>query len=619
MKKLLIVLAALLALVSCRKSPADIPHPRLIIDKEAMENIRAAVAKGENAPLVSLHEACLEYAENTLALPPVEYKKDVSNKRILAQSRLALARILSESYAFRFTGEGRFLDRAELELRTVCGFVDWNPSHFLDVGEMALAVAIGYDWLYDELSDQMRDKILFALREFAFAPSKDYDYAWFYRRQNNWNQVCNAGLICAAIATWESNPEESRALVDRMPDGNRETMTLSYTPDGNYAEGPGYWEYGTMFEAIMLTVLESCLGTDFGLGGIEGFDKTPYYILYSVGTTGKNYNYYDNGWIGIPHSAMWYFAAREDDPSLLYRELQMMEAGEYGPRKNLLFPLLIYFASKIDFTAVAPPAAPLYYGRGETPVVMVRTGWDNPMKDSYLALKGGKAITNHGHMDVGSFVYDACGIRWAMDFGSQYYAPVEAAFKPLGLQFWDKKQDAGRWLLFRYNNRQHNTLTINGHDHLITGFAPLVDVYESGDRLGGCVDISAAFGEDLEKAVRGISLRRESPGSDWYLEVCDTLAAPAGAPAAVRWTMVSEAAPTVVPGGILLEKDGYKMLLSCSGASVKYRTWPSDPLAYDSPVAHIDAPNPGTAICGFEFTLPAGSSVEICTTLKIIE
>jgi hypothetical protein len=31
-------------------------------------------------------------------------------------------------------------------------FSDWNPSHFLDVAEMTAALAIGYDWLYEEVS-----------------------------------------------------------------------------------------------------------------------------------------------------------------------------------------------------------------------------------------------------------------------------------------------------------------------------------------------------------------------------------------------------------------------------------------------------------------------------------
>ncbi len=51
--------------------------------------------------------------------------------------------------AWKMDEDSRFLDRAVAELDAVCAFSDWNPSHFLDLAEMSLAVSIGYDWLYN--------------------------------------------------------------------------------------------------------------------------------------------------------------------------------------------------------------------------------------------------------------------------------------------------------------------------------------------------------------------------------------------------------------------------------------------------------------------------------------
>ncbi len=613
MNKLITVLALTVALCACRKDPASLPHPRLFMDDATFSHMCGMIEDGSNAPLVTLHEACMEYAEGTLDTQPVKYEKDQSGKRILSQSRLALVRIWADAYAYRFSSDRRFLDRAELEMNAVCSFPDWNPSHFLDVAEMTLAVAIGYDWLYDSLKSQTRDLALKALREFAFEESKDYEHAWFYRRYHNWNQVCNAGLVAGALATWEDNPDVSKELVRLAAESNLPCMVESYTPDGNYAEGPGYWESGTMYEAIMLTLMEQCLGTDYGLGEVEGFDKTPLYILYSTGATGKTFNYYDNSEARSLHSAMWYFAARAKDASLLYNELQLMAEGKYNGTRALLFPLLMLYASQLEFPeSVPPPSAPVFYGHGQTPVVMVRTGWNFSPEDRYLGVKGGKAISNHGHMDVGSFVYDAYGIRWAKDLGAEPYARIESAFQSMGLDFWDKFQDAGRWMLFRYNNRQHNTLTVNGHDHLIKGFAPLLEVYDSPERMGGRFDLTEAFGGELAKAVRCVSLRDDG---EQYLEIVDSLRAPAS-DAAVCWNMVTEAEPTIIDGGILLSKEGVRLLLSCEGAPVKYFVRSGNPSDYDSPVAHIDSPNPGVSICGFELTLPPETSATLTTTLR---
>ena len=44
-------------------------------------------------------------------------------------------------------------------------FPDWNPQHFLDVGEMTMALAIGYDWLYDSLQPDTRRVVREAIIE----------------------------------------------------------------------------------------------------------------------------------------------------------------------------------------------------------------------------------------------------------------------------------------------------------------------------------------------------------------------------------------------------------------------------------------------------------------------
>ena len=62
--------------------------------------------------------------------------------------------------AYRLYGDRRHLDRCLAEMRAVSAFQDWNPRHFLDVAEMSLALALGYDWLYGDLSEE--DRNLFA-------------------------------------------------------------------------------------------------------------------------------------------------------------------------------------------------------------------------------------------------------------------------------------------------------------------------------------------------------------------------------------------------------------------------------------------------------------------------
>jgi hypothetical protein len=125
------------------------------------------------------------------------------------------------------------------------------------------------------------------------------------------------------------------------------------------------------------------------------------------------------------------------------------------------------------------------------------------------------------------------------------------------------------------------------------------------------MDLTPVFWGDLTLAERTAVLCDEK-----YLEVSDRLAAPAERPAAVRWTLVSEAEPALTSEGIVLSKNGVRMLLHTEGGPVEYRIWSSDPKDYDSPLREVDSPNPGTWICGYETRLEPGQSVTLVTTLK---
>lgn len=56
------------------------------------------------------------------------YKLDDSNKRILDVSRDALLRIFTCAYAYRMTGENKYLLKAERDMNAVCNFSDWNAK-----------------------------------------------------------------------------------------------------------------------------------------------------------------------------------------------------------------------------------------------------------------------------------------------------------------------------------------------------------------------------------------------------------------------------------------------------------------------------------------------------------
>ena len=606
-----------LAVVTAQNAPDSLAlpaHPRLLMNAGEFEAMKAKIAASPDSPLAMIHSLVMAGADKIVnGRETLEFRLDESGKRLLQVSRKALTHIYFCAYAYRYTSDFRYLEQADNDLRAVCSFTSWNPSHFLDVAEMAAAVAIGYDWLYDALSDETKELAVKAIRDFAFVPAKDAGYAWYRTSESNWNQVCNGGLTLAALALMDVCPEAAQAVLDDALLTNMPVMNKIYAPDGNYAEGPDYWSYGTLYEVLMLSAMDSVLGTDHGLSNCLGFDRTADYILHCSGTAGKLFNYSDNIGDDQPFYPLWYFADRFKNPSLLYGEIQKLKAGKYCDTENYrLLPLLTLYASRLDDAVVSEPESLIFAGRGITPVVMTRTGWEDDAM--YLGIKGGSPSTSHSHLDGGSFVFDAYGVRWAADLERQSYQSVENPIKKLGGDFWNLGDGSLRWALFRMNNRQHNTLTVNNKDHHSAGRAELLKSFCDDSRKGGTFDLTSLFGGDLEYAVRTAAIRWNAS-----LEVTDSLKAPEGKKATVRWSMVTRAEASLCDDGILLSSNGVTMKLSVDQERVKYHIWSGNPKDYDSKLNVCNEPNPGVSIVGFEFTLDAGERLVAVTTLRRVE
>lgn len=596
MKKTIIALLLLLGTFAVRGQTFDYdaiaPHPRLLLPAGGEEAVRAAA---EQIPgLGALHAAVLAYCDETLTAPVAERIK--TGKRLLDVSRVALKRIYYLAYAYRMTGDERYCRRAIREMEAVCAFEDWNPIHFLDVGEMVLGLAIGYDWLYDRLPADVRGRVVRAIVEKGFAPAAIPRYGdKCYKRTNNWNQVCNAGLVCGALAVWEELPDTCREIVERCMQSNPAAMTV-YAPDGGYPEGPNYWGYGTGFEVMLIAALESALGHDGGLASSPGFLASARFMQFMAGPCGYSFNFSD----APPRATMQvmfpWFARKTGDSSLLWNFLPSSALPE-GYSGHRLLPTLLVFAAGVDWSALREPEVRTWFNRGKTPVYIYRTGWNSP-DDLYLGVKGGSAATSHAHMDAGSFVFDARGERWAMDLGMQDYYSLESR----GVSLWSKKTESGRWEVFRIGNSSHNTLTVDGGHHRVRGFAPITDTIATRRSHGAVVDLTEVLGDGVRRAVRTVTVEQ-----DRWLSVCDRIEA-GDRPVRIEWTMCTPAEAALAGRRrIGLTQHGKRMSfeVEAPGCEVRMRILPNDP-PHD-----YDAPNPGTCRVGFETEIPAGQTREL--------
>lgn len=560
-------------------------HPRLLLLKGEEERIKSEIRN--NVMWKNVHDAILKECDTMLKKHPVE--RTMIGRRLLQVSREGLRRIFFLSYAWRTTGKKKYFSRCEEEMLAVCRFNNWNPDHFLDVAEMTMAIAIGYDWLYNELSEKSKATISKAIIEKGINPSLDKKYNGWLRGTNNWNQVCNTGISFGALAVYEIQPQVSMELLRRAITSIVKPMK-EYAPAGNYKEGYSYWGYGTSFNVFFNSALEKIFGTTFGLNEQPGFMESASFYQHLISQQGTPFNYSDAGSLEGLQPPMFWFADKLNDPSLLFVEKTYLLESRYNARSNRLLPAAMIWAKGISVDKIVEPVQKTWAGKGENQVVMMRTSWKKK-QGIYIGFKGGSPSVSHGHMDAGSFVMDAGPVRWSSDLGMQQYNSLESA----GLSIWDMSQGSQRWEVFRYSNYSHSTLTVNGHLQQVKGNAPLVSFSDDSLNMRAVLDLSSNYSQDLAAAKRGIAIIDKQ-----YVTIRDELQT-GDSSCVIRWAMLTPAKVVAIDGHqAQLENNGQKLFISVAGIpGVNMQTWKTDPRH------SYDAVNPGTTLIGFEITVPA--------------
>lgn len=572
------------------------PHPRILLFQGEESTINTTIQK--DTVWRNVHQTILQEADRLITIEPI--KRIQIGRRLLDKSREAIRRLFFLSYAYRTTTDEKYLQRAEKELLTIAAFSDWNPSHFLDVAEMTLAVAIGYDWLYNQLSPTSREIIREAILKKGLEPSLNSKYNSWLKAEHNWNQVCNAGMSYGAMAIYESEPVLARKIINRAL-GSIVLPMNDYGPDGVYPEGYGYWGYGTSFNVLFISAVEKLFGTDFGLNAMPGFLKTAGFLEGMTGPSGKPFNYSDAGGNGGFHPAMFWLSKKINDPSVLWEEKRyLIKNNPQALVDDRLLPAALLWNGGVTMDQITPPASTFWTGNGKNPLALMRTSWIDS-NALYVAMKGGSVSINHAHMDVGSFIMEADGVRWAMDFGMQDYESLESK----GIQLFGRTQDAQRWTVFRLTNLVHNTLAVNNQHQLVTGSAPITKSGSNPEFMFAVTDLSQIYNTQVAKSVRGIAIVGQN-----HVVVRDEIQTLDTA-TTIRWTMLTPASAKIVgKNQIELTKDGKTLLLKVKAkGKIAMKTWSTDP-PHD-----YDAPNPGTTLVGFEITLRANSKTALSVSL----
>ena len=482
-------------------------HPRIMANQSDFDRIIDEYES--NSGMKNLRKIILEDADWLLDMPVQEYKIDKSSE-LLGTARSMAGKINTLAMAYRLTGETKYAERTWAEIKSAADFPDWYPQGHLCPAEMAYAVATGYDWIYDALTDEQRGIIEEAMYEKLLYPAWEAYLSTGSAMTNgvvsgnNHTIICNSGIAIGAMAVMDRYPKECAYLVSNAIRGI-EGEIYKFAHEGAWYEGASYWEYAMSYSVKMLSALQTTFGTDFGLAMTEGLREAADFLIYMMPPRLGLYNYSDATPGSIWAPELLWLANEYDKPHIAAAFEKLASApgathtvsdpvdGYFYGGFALEDKVLRFLWSKADTEAsVDMPLDRLYKDEG---AVALRDGWS--VYPTYVGIHGGMPNVTHGHLDAGSFIFDSGYRRWSRDPGMGNYSSEG---------YFDDGVNGMRWKHFHTRAEAHSTLVINpgsGPDHAVDSYAEVKLAAQSDKAAIVTVDMSDALRENVIAATRG--------------------------------------------------------------------------------------------------------------------
>jgi hypothetical protein len=478
-------------------------HPRVLLTAERLEQLRSQSYANELLAIV--HRRASELG-NSLAYNPKAGQSIALLPTVTVHPGLPEYFALMESYSnaiafnaldFRISGDRRALEAARRGLLTVSAWPTWTPTWFIakglhtyyEVGVFTQRVALGYDLIADELSQEERSKIAEAFWKLSILPTLDAYF--FYDRlpiaASNHEAQSVGGAIDACVALYGDVPDWASkfgpALAELVVTYERQIEGL-FPGDGSEAEPSGYEDFAMEGMSWGMAALHAL---DIRPRGFEKMMKSFWWLRYAqvrpdllldTGDSGSELSALSGyAWGaeygGDPALRAFYETATEQS---LRGAFGLPHTGQTVERAPGLLDLVC--CTQAPMATAEPPLSRIFPARGSA---VLRSGWGPG--DTVISLRAGPWF-NHEHHDQGSFRAAAYGEELVGEAGyADYYrdphyptyftqAPAHNTVIIDGDPFSQEDYDGRYWASFR------NFPTIEGHvfspgiDYLAANLAP---------------------------------------------------------------------------------------------------------------------------------------------------
>lgn len=337
--------------------------------------------------------------------------EDAENPEVIALSAEAFVAFAA---LFRLTGDKKYAERALREGEALASLPAWNHLSVELWGDIALSVALGYDWCQHVWSEASKALLERTMLRNAMRPMLEvYDgKGTIWKSGSAVGATMNTAALALSLTLAYVYPESARKLIDRAM-RNVEECFAAYAPDGGNAENLLAWERAAQSNALMVAMLETACGTDYGFASSPGFLASAFLPIFAESDHGA-WNYHDCKARALDTSILSWFSLRSSNTVPAWMRRQEVIKG----KKPIKVWDLVFYN---DLAAMEAPALPLDAVYRKAGLALMRSDWT---KDAMFAgLHGGYNHAQGVHLDAGSVILDCAGERFFSSIGGNEAFP----------------------------------------------------------------------------------------------------------------------------------------------------------------------------------------------------
>ena len=492
-------------------SDIDYINKRIGEDKDWEKTYKYVISAANTASFKNYKKILLSFVDN----PNDPQNTSSTNQQALAVE--AQEDITKLARAYLISGDEKYAKKGVEILDALASWetVDLRKSN-LAGGHWAAAFAIGYDSFYNYiLAQENGEEHLKDLRDAAY----NLLMVPFYKAycgmssepycitvQDNFTGVCSGGMLALLISMCDDGDHEE--MIAYLMENTMKTLQITAVllyPDGGYYESVGYSRYMTTNVTIALLGMKHSFGSYYGLDEVPGFAEYGYSLTF-LQSTHTNVTYHDGSrvyvdYADVPPREIWAYLFDDPMQAALAKRQKELAGITYSLEELFRYEMATNGKeSEITKEKIDAMGTDRYFFGAASGAFTNDMNASNP---TFVGYHGGLTGLPHDMLDLGQFVFEANGIKWAYDMGSDDYNLPSYFAIPTGYQYYKKRPEGKNCIVINPSNQKdENGDTYYGQTVRSSAELILLDLNKKAGAFAA-FDLADAYKRDVTSYVRG--------------------------------------------------------------------------------------------------------------------